>query len=206
MTDRFVDGQPELPAITAPQLQFAQGFPNGVFQLDVERRVAAERGGDAQLCEVSKPHATISWAEYKFGALRRMMNRKETRSIAYLTELRFGYSPESRVSDKEGRQEKSGNDSDPDSPASAASDESGFEESRKGIAGSVSRQEFRQAYHSLCSYADRMTEYACQLPVVIARDPSSLHVLPLAKEASEQVKQRAEAACKAVGEFTPRLL
>lgn len=97
MADRYVDGQPELPAITAPRFQFAQGFPNGVFDLDVERRVAAERGGDAEVSELAGPHATICWADYKFGVLRRVMNRKETRSKAYVTEIRFGFSPDSAI-------------------------------------------------------------------------------------------------------------
>lgn len=205
MTDRFVDAQPELPAITAPRLQFAQGFPNGAFQLDVERRVAAERGGDAVLHEIRESHATVQWAEYKFGVLRRMLNKKETRSRAYVTEVRFGSFADFVTSKSVDEKAEESKTTDRNSDNSVDTSDS---ETTKGIGGKgvITRQEFRQAYHSLCSYADRMTVYAGQLGAVIARDPSSMLVWPLAKDAAEQVKHRAEAACKAVGELPHRLI
>lgn len=198
MTERYVDGQPELAAITAPRLQFAQGFPNAVFQLDVERRVAAERGGDAVLREIKEPHASLQWADYKFGPLRRVMNRKETRSRAYVTELRFG---PFEASEKQ-LDEKGGNDvGTPDSCSTSGNSEKPVAKKVTSDGShTITRLDFRRAYFSLCSYADRMTVYAGHLPAIAARDRGSPLGKPLAEDAVEQVKKRTEAVRKAVGE------
>lgn len=203
MTSRYVDGQPELSAITAPRLQFAAGFPNGVFALELERHAAAERGGDALLREARAAHATLRWAEYKFGPVRRLLNRGETRGQAFVTHVRFGApdtaatAPDEKSGDTQDGTEDGTEDGGHDGvdTAKAQADESG--------SGSLTRHEFRQAYFSLCGYADRLTVYAGHLAGVVARGPGSALVAPLAPDAVEQVQRRAESAYRAVGESHP---